>query len=347
MTESQALTQRSGLEDDLSNCYIHVVESSEHNGVLTTELLEACSKNFSTPVLFRQMVPIGDRALTRDFLEIEPEQRLLWREKSDEGAVAFRDRSGKTDYNYVTGKEGAAREYLDEIFVHKKDVYAHLGYVSSGFEELDKFPWGKTVFDHLRAEVFRTNWFSVPGWELSGHAFLGNNTESFAEPSHGAPGSDWHMFPTANIFVLLAGVKKWMTRPPQPGDQLKHREELIFPSGGRECPTEDRPYDTVFLEPGDVLFNVPFEWHKVLNAKDFSLGAAFRVIDRPYVDEIVAMPAVSANLKLKRLDEEYSHLATSLRMASHDPVRLQLGLNTMEMMICAAGRYPFLSAPTR
>lgn len=347
MAEADARTDSVPFQDDTSNCYIHVVERSEHGGVLNLEILEACSKGYSVPVLFRGLVPLENGGVTRAFLDVEPDQKLLWRQRTDDQPVAFRDKTGKTDYNYVTGREGTAREYLDEIFVHRRDVYSHLGHVSSGFDDLDRYPWGGTLFDRVHTEVFRTPWFAIPEWELTGHCFLGNNTEQFAEPSHGAPGSDWHMFPTTNLFVLLAGTKKWMTQPPLPGDHLAHREELIFPSGGRECPIESRPFDTVYLEPGDVLFNMPFEWHKVLNGRGWSLGAAFRVIDRPYVDELVASPAVKANLKLKALNDEYAHLATSLRMASQHHVRSQMSLNTLEMMICAAGRYPFLAAPTR
>ena len=346
MAPSRTVSDSSELKDDTGNCFIHVIERDEHGGVLTGEVLESCSQEFSTPVVFRGMVPLGEKGLGREFLEFDLEQKLLWRERTGQQSVSFRDAVGKTDYNYVTGREGTARAYLDEIFVRQKDVYAHLGHISSGFDRLDKYPWGQALFDRIHAEVFRTDWFAVPGWELTGHAFLGHNTEMFAEPAQGAPGSDWHMFPTTNLFVMLAGTKKWMTRPPQSGDQLTHRAELIFPSGGRERPAEEHSYDTVYLKPGDVLFNVPFEWHKVLNARGWSLGAAFRVIDRPYVNELLASPAIAANVKLKELSDEYAHLATSLRMASRDPVRSQMALNIGEMMICAVSRFPMIAAPT-
>ncbi|QDU36139.1 hypothetical protein Mal4_04220 [Maioricimonas rarisocia] len=338
----QAQTGTLTARADTSHCYIHIVEPEEHGNELTLDLLRSASKDFSMPVVFRKLATLPENVQTREFVELEPEQKLLWRERTDDKAVAFRNEKGKTDYNYVSGREGSAREYLDEIFVHKKDVYAHLGKVSSGFSELKKHPWGTTLFEHVRDTVFSSGWFQVPEWELSGHVFLGNNTEMFAEPSQGAPGSDWHMFPTTNLFVMLAGQKKWMTRPPQEGDQLKNHEELIFPSGGREAPVEDREFDTVYLESGDVLFNVPYEWHKVVNARGPSLGAAFRVIDVPYVEQLMQYPAVQSNLKLRKMSDEYKHLATSLRMASLDPRRIRMTLNTAELMICAASRFPIL-----
>lgn len=331
-------------QDQLTNDYINIVEADEHRNELTAELLEACSHNFSKPVLFRGLVPLDEHVQTRQFLEVDTSQQLLWREKTDDTAVAFRDESGKTDYNYVSGREGTAAEYLDEIFEQQKDVYAHLGKVSSGFSELHKHQWGDTVFEHLKQHVFGHNWFNIPDWELSGHCFIGNNTEMFAEPNRGAPGSDWHMFPTVNVFVMIAGVKQWMTRPPAQGDQFTNLDELVFPSGGRECPRDDRPFDTVYLKSGDVLFNVPYEWHKVLNARGPSVGAAFRVIDRPYVEQLKQVPAVSANLKLREINDEYAHLATSLKYASLDPQRMMMGLNTAEMMICTAARFNLVAS---
>ncbi|MFG0333327.1 MAG: hypothetical protein ACF8TS_08205, partial [Maioricimonas sp. JB049] len=221
---NQVQTGNISASADTSHCYIHIVEPEEHGHELTLDLLRSASKDFSMPVVFRKLATLPENVQTREFVEIEPEQKLLWRERTDDKAVAFRNEKGKTDYNYVSGRDGTAREYLDEIFVHKKDVYAHLGKVSSGFSELKKHPWGTTLFEHVRDTVFRSGWFQVPEWELSGHVFLGNNTEMFAEPSQGAPGSDWHMFPTTNLFVMLSGQKKWMTRPPQEGDQLSHHE---------------------------------------------------------------------------------------------------------------------------
>ncbi|MEM7455926.1 MAG: hypothetical protein AAF456_16365 [Planctomycetota bacterium] len=325
--------------DNLENDFINIVEADEHKNELTYELVEACSKNFSKPVLFRKLAPLADDVQTRAFLEVDTDQKLLWREKEDDKAVAFRDETGKTDYNYVQGREGTAAEYLDEIFENNKDVYAHLGRVSSGFKDLNKFPWGMTIFEHLHDTVFAKDWFKIPQWELSGHSFIGNNTGMYDEPGKGAPGSDWHMFPTLNLFVMISGGKQWMTSPPRQGDQFRNQEEIVFPSGGRENPVDDLTFDTVYLESGDVLLNMPYEWHKVLNRKGPSVGAAFRIIDRPYVESIKDYPAVKANLKLKNINDEYAHLLTSLKYASMDKERMMMSLNNSEMMICTAARF--------
>lgn len=343
MSETAATRETLNLQDDLSRGYFNIVEPDAHQGKLSYDFLKSSSNNFSKPVVFRQLAKFESAVTTREFCEVAVDEKLLWREKGADEGVAFRNKEGKTDYNYVSGQEGTATDYLNQIFDANKDVYAHLGKVSSGFSELDKHPWGNTFFNHVREEAFRSNWFDVPNWELSGHCFLGNNTEMFAEPSSGAPGSDWHMFPTVNLFVMMSGVKKWMTHPPEAGDAFKNQEELVFPTGGRECPTEEPPYDTVYLESGDVLFNVPYEWHKVTNAQGPSLGAAFRVIDRSYIDQLMTYPAVKANLKLRKMSEEYAHLATSIHMAANDPNRMQMVLNSAELMVCTAARFDFLN----
>ncbi len=339
MSENVATQKQVQHQDQLQNNYINIVEPDEHKNELTLELLESCTNNFAKPVVFRQMAQLPGNVATREFLEVNTDEKLLWREKTGDKAVAFRNEEGKTDYNYVSGCEGTAREYLDEIFENNKDVYSHLGNVSSGFADLHKYSWGVTIFEHLREQVFANGWFKVPGWDLTGHCFIGNNTEMFAEPNRGAPGSDWHMFPTLNLFVMIAGQKRWMTRPPMPGDQFQHPEELVFASGGRENPVEDREFDTLYLESGDVLFNVPYEWHKVLNAQGPSVGAAFRIVDRPYVDNLIESPAVKANIKLREMNDEYGHMVTSLKYASLDPVRMAMSLNTAEIMVCTAARF--------
>jgi len=48
-------------------------------------------------------------------------------------------------------------------------------------------------------------------------------------------------------------------------------------------------------------------------------------------------------VKTRTLNEEYAHMATSLRFASLDPIRMQMCLNTVEMFLCVAGRFPMFS----
>ncbi|MCO4743585.1 MAG: hypothetical protein KC912_02275 [Proteobacteria bacterium] len=276
----------------------------------------------------------------RSHIEDRPNARLSWRSRSGNEPVGFRNHKGRTDYNYVTGTSGSLREFCDAIFERQEDVYTHVGQVSSGFVGLKRHPWGEAFFTRLRAEILVDDWFQIPDWELPGHAFIGHNRENWGDPRHGAPGSDWHMFPSANLFVMLAGEKRWMTRPPQSGDQLTHLDEVIHPSGGREAPHGSHAFDTVQVLPGDVLFNPPYEWHKVLNARGVSLGVAMRIVDRAYVSALAGSAPMRAHVGGSGvLGPDGAHLLTSLRMASRDPVRAAMCLNAVEFMVCRAARF--------
>ena len=202
MLSNEPITKTTTDQNDVSHGYIRIVEPEEHKNILTIELLESSSSHYKTPVLFKSLVPLDPEMASRNFLEVNLDQKLIWRRKQGDSPVAFRNAKAENDYNYVSGQEGTAQEYLDEIFTLKNDVYAHLGYISSGFADLHKHPWGVTIFEHVRDAVFQKDWFQIPEWELTGHVFLGNNTEHYAEPSKGAPGRDWLMFPTTNLFVM-------------------------------------------------------------------------------------------------------------------------------------------------
>lgn len=317
---------------------INVIERDVHKNKLTYDLLEKSTENFSKPVVFRGMVHIDPKLQTREFYEIELDKTLQWRRKSGNSAVAFRSKEGKSDYNYVTGQVGTGKEFLDEIFVDNLDVYSHLGTVSSGFK--DPYEWGKIAFNHLKEEIFRGDWFDIPSWKVTGHMFFGYSNQEYGEPGEGAVGSDWHMFPTLNIFVMVAGRKKWMTRPPELGEHLTNDSQLFFTSSGREAPGQYFDHDTVYVEPGDVLFNLPFEWHKVLNAKGLSIGAAFRVIDTSYIHRLSERSAIVEKMPSFENDvtEDLAHLLTSVKFASFHLNRAQMMLNDIEYA------YPALQA---
>lgn len=314
--------------------YINVVEPSQHKGVLSRDSVERFTENFSKPALFRKLAPISERLAQRAFFdEVGSEKTLQWRVKSGEAPVSMRAEDGTSDYNYVTGRVGTGREFLDDIFSRKLDVYSHLGTISSTYN--DPYPWGKDAFNQVKQEVFGTSWFDVDGWQVTGHMFFGHSNQEYGEPARGAVGSDWHIFPTLNVFVMIAGTKKWSTRPPQLGDQFRDYGLLFETSSGREAPGGDYESDIVYLEPGDVLINPPFEWHKVLNARGLSIGAAFRVLDTHYLDSLGSRP----NLDTSKVahdngnfgeTEELAHFLTSINYASRHLNRAQMILNDIE-----------------
>lgn len=311
--------------------FINVIEESQHHGELTKASVTDFTDNFSKPALFRNLVPIPKRLQTKEFYAaIDPSQSVQWRRKTGNAPVAMRSASGRSDYNYVSGHVGTGAEFLSDIFDHNIDVYSHLGTISSGYK--DPYEWGKLVFTRVQDEVFSTPWMNVEGWHTTGHMFLGYSTLDYGEPSQGAVGSDWHMFATLNLFVMIAGRKKWMTRPPALNEQFEDEDRLFTASSGREAPGATFDHDAVYVEPGDALLNPPYEWHKVLNATGLSIGAAFRVIDSLYIDGLTRRRAILANLPNfgEVLPESVAHLLTSLRYGSLHFNRAQMMLNEAE-----------------
>jgi hypothetical protein len=97
-------------------------------------------------------------------------------------------------------------------------------------------------------------------------------------------------------------------------------------------------------EPGDVLINPPYEWHKVLNGPGLSVGAAFRIKDIEYLRRLahtrigpagwiagVRGPSVqravmdfleiAANEESTEDTDWIAHTLTSQMYASRDPMR--------------------------
>ena len=107
---------------------------------------------------------------------------------------------------------------------------------------------------------------------------------------------------------------------------------MFSTSSGRDAPGGEFDHDAFYLDPGDVLLNPPYEWHKVLNARGLSLGGAFRVIDTNYIARLAKRPAILANLPTfgEELPEAVAHLLTSLRYASLHLNRAQMMLNDSE-----------------
>ena len=317
--------------------FINVIAESEHQGEFTTSSVTAFTNNFSRPALFRKLAAIPAKLLTKEFYAaIDPNESVQWRRKNGNAPAAIRSGSGKSDYNYVSGHVGTGAEFLSDVFDRKIDVYSHLGTISSGYS--DPYQWGKMAFSRVQEEILASGWMNVQGWRTTGHMFFGYSTADYGEPSQGAVGSDWHMFPTLNLFVMIAGRKKWMTRPPALLEQFEGEDYMFSTSSGREAPGGTFDHDTVYLEPGDVLLNPPYEWHKVLNARGLNLGAAFRIIDASYIARLARRRAVLANLPNfgDALPEGVAHLLTSLRYCSLHFDRAQMMLNEVEHL------YPLL-----
>lgn len=158
--------------DNLKNGFINIITESDHKKTLTLSKARKYTENFSKPALLKGMVNIPPEMATREFFDqVPPDKKVQWRVKEGNQAVSMRAEDGSSDYNYVTGRVGTGKEFLDNIFSEKLDVYSHLGTISSGYN--DPYEWGKEAFRLVKDEIFSQTWFDVPEWEVTGHFFSG------------------------------------------------------------------------------------------------------------------------------------------------------------------------------
>lgn len=314
--------------------YVNVIDKKTHGGRLTRDAAERFTNGFTRTAVLRNLANIDEGLSQRAFYDAVPADKTLqYRLKEGEQPVSVRNAQGQSDYNFVSGKVASGAEFLDDIFERKLGVYSHLGTVASGFD--DPYEWGKLAFLKVKEAIFSKPWWGVAPWRITGHFFMGNATADYAEPAvNGGIGTDWHMFPTLNVFVMIAGKKKWFIRPPQIGDQFRDYDTLFATSSGREAAGADFESDIVYMEPGDVIINPPYQWHKVLNAEGLTIGGAFRVLDLDYLEQLGTRRGLDiskvSNPQPGDRKEELAHLLTSLAYASRDLCRAQMMLNDLE-----------------
>jgi len=120
-------------------------------------------------------------------------------------------------------------------------------------------------------------------------------------------GSDFHCAGANNWFIQVVGRKRWEFIMPEysayawplKGGLLnfwtgnKHMDEM-----SRHVPTE-----FVDLEPGDVLLNPPWQWHKITNYGGLSIGVPIReknpfntLVNNPYFAIITACNVILSKL---------------------------------------------------
>jgi hypothetical protein len=101
-------------------------------------------------------------------------------------------------------------------------------------------------------------------------------------------GSSLHCGGSGNFFCMIKGTKTWTLIPPEYSCLLKGRvapsgihAQTLFEMTDRKLtqyPTIYRhlPRYEVTLEPGDVLWNAPWWWHRIQNGPGESIGMAIR-----------------------------------------------------------------------
>ena len=101
-------------------------------------------------------------------------------------------------------------------------------------------------------------------------------------------GSNMHCGGSGNFFCMIQGTKRWTLIDPKYSSILKGRvaksgihAQTLFDMP--DTPLSEYPeileyiprYDVV-LEPGDILWNAPWWWHRIENGDGFNVGLAIR-----------------------------------------------------------------------
>jgi hypothetical protein len=93
-------------------------------------------------------------------------------------------------------------------------------------------------------------------------------------------GSDWHCAIGNNWFIEVAGRKKWYFVEQKYTPYMHPLKGGMFNmwTGNKQMSVEQThlPTLTVDLNPGDLLYNPDWMWHKVVNYGGFSIGMPIR-----------------------------------------------------------------------
>lgn len=155
-------------------------------------------------------------------------------------------------------------------------------YVNNNHTILSNFPTlfddVKPSYDHLLSILKSSNLRNIH----IGNLFIGYS-EKF-----GQTGSNLHCGGSGNFFCMLKGRKKWTLISPKYSYLLKGRVsssgihgQSLFEMGDSSLEKTPEIYEylpryEVVLEPGDVLWNAPWWWHRIQNLPGETIGLAIR-----------------------------------------------------------------------
>jgi len=120
------------------------------------------------------------------------------------------------------------------------------------------------------------------------HVHIANLFIGGAKLSNRTTGSHMHAGGSGNFFCMIQGKKHWMLIDPKYSPLLKGRvsasgihAQTLFDMPDLDLAETPQmlkclPRYEVTLEPGDVLWNAPWWWHRIQNEKEASIGLAIR-----------------------------------------------------------------------
>jgi len=174
---------------------------------------------------------------------------------------------------------------VDEIFYNKDSMrYLFFPMIGKQYDSPDIEPPALTkVTNQLLLDDLEIDKKIYPGYgSKTDRKFLGQNVlvgrgKKNVKETTGTP---WHNAIGFNYFIQVVGRKRWYFLDPQYGPYLHMVRGGAgnFMAGSMEPDVlqEYLPTKFVDLEPGDCLFNPPWQWHSVVNHEGLNMGVATR-----------------------------------------------------------------------
>ena len=244
------------------------------------ELLQEASNNFRSPVvvrgLFRESYAVAHWS-TRDYLPAKMEgfnipvvqDGTLGTLQNDRVVNSFAD-----SFHQIYDADHT-RQY---IFFPVKSRFTFNGSDAGSAAALEE-----RVNEVVKADLDLNKLW--PGFGSTNHSsfagaqfVIGKTNPSIAGGKF--TGSNWHCAPGNNYFIQVAGVKRWEFIDPKYSAYLwPLKGGLKNMWTGNPNIAEDQehiPTQMVDLQPGDMVFNPDWAWHKITNHPGFTIGVPVR-----------------------------------------------------------------------
>ena len=231
---------------------------------LTQEIFEQLSDNYRKPVVIKgylkesNAVKLWDENYLKDIIDDNFEITIL--EKEDELKL--------NDYK------------MNDFFENMKSNYIYINNDNTIFSNYPQ------LFNDIKDKFYDL----INTLQNSGlrnihiaNLFIGYNTPDKVK------GSNTHCGGSGNFFCMIKGSKKWTLVDPKYSVFLKGRvsESGIHAQTLLDMPDTDISNDPpileylpryeIVLEPGDILWNAPWWWHRIRNVNDgLNIGLAIR-----------------------------------------------------------------------
>ncbi len=230
---------------------------------LTDEKFKKLSNNYRNPILIKEYLKKSEAVKVWNLEYLE--------DKLGDFKINTMRYDNKLELEYMSFKD----------FVKNKDKNI---YINNNHTIFSKFPKLyndiKSNFVNLINTLTSSNLKNIHVANL----FIGYNN-----PNKLSTGSSLHCGGSGNFFCMIHGKKHWILIDPKYSCLLKGRVaksgihgQTLFEMGDKKDLSklpeiyQYLPRYDVILEPGDILWNAPWWWHRIKNEEGLSIGVAIR-----------------------------------------------------------------------